>query len=61
MKYQKKKQEQEVQQGILKEMDRRVKKKRANYTDVWNSRNIATDMCKTNGLYYSFKAFKGIC
>ena len=61
MKYQKRKQEREVKQEILKEMERKIKRKRENYTDVWNSSNIATDMGKMNGLYCSFKAFRGIC
>lgn len=61
IKYQKKKQEREIKQEILKEIDRSIKKKRENYTDVWNSSNIATDMGKMNGLYCTFKAFRGIC
>jgi len=61
VKYQKKKQEREIKQEIQKEMDRRIIKKRENYTDVWNSSNIATDMGKRTGIYRIMKAMKGIC
>jgi len=61
VKYQKKKQEQEIKQEIQKEMDRRIIRKRENYTDVWNSSNIATDMGKRTGIYHIMKVMKGIC
>ena len=61
MKYQKRKQEREIKEEIQKEMDRKIKSKRENYTDVWNSSNIATDMGKRTGIYHIMKVMKGIC
>jgi hypothetical protein len=55
------KQEREIKEEIKKEMDRKIKKKRESYTDVWNSSNIATDMGKRTGVYHIMKSLKGIC
>lgn len=60
MKYQKRKQEREMTQAIQEEMDRSIKRKRENYTDVWSSSNIATDMGKRIGMYHIMKAMRGI-
>jgi hypothetical protein len=61
VKYQKMKQEREIKEEIQKEMDRKIKRKRENYTEVWNSSNIATDMGKRTGVYHIIKSIKGIC
>lgn len=61
VKYQKLKQERKIEQEIQKEVDQRIKRKRENYTDVWNASNIATDMGKRTGVYHIMKAMKGIC
>lgn len=55
------KKEREIKEEIQKEMDRKIKRKRENYTDVWNSSNIATDMGKRIGVYHIIKSIKGIC
>ncbi|MBV1757435.1 MAG: hypothetical protein KMY55_06265 [Dethiosulfatibacter sp.] len=39
-------------------MDRNIKRKRENYTDVWNSSNIFTDMGKRTGMYHIMKAMR---
>jgi hypothetical protein len=61
VKYQRIKREREIKQEIQKEMDRRIIRKRENYSDVWNASNIATDMGKRTGVYHIMKAMKGIC
>lgn len=59
--YKKEKEEREITEEIKEQFDKAIKKKRQNYTDVWNNQPVATQMGKRNGLYYELKGLRGIC
>ena len=61
LKYKKEKQLRVIQEEILKEVDKQIKKKQRVYTDVWNHETVAASIGEVTGMYNLTKKLRGIC
>ena len=61
VKYKKEKQERIIKEEINKAIDKKIREKREQFTDVWNHQSISAAIGKRTGLYHATKALRGIC